>query len=110
MDPAADSHKDVLRGVGGSFGVLALLLAASIPLGAPSAAAGLWFVWLFVSRRLWLDPFVRVVYRGGWTRIFLWPLSTGDEESCARILRSLTWGYLFVGILLVALEVGSPLK
>jgi len=69
-----------------------------------SVGAGLWLILLFVTRRVWVPSLVRVIYRRRWTRIFLWPFSVGDAESCSQILLALAWGYLFVGALLLVIE------
>jgi len=64
-------------------------------------AVGLWYVWLFLSRRLWLEPLVVGLYKGGWTRAFLWPFSAGAEDSCVAILRSFSYTFPIIGLLLV---------
>ncbi len=37
--------------------------------------------------------------------MLLWPYSMGDEASCVRIVRSLTWVYLFGGLLFILADV-----
>ena len=98
---------DLVRGLGITFGVLAILLALGLPLGFPSAAAGVWFVWLFAWRKVWTPSCVRVLYRRRWTRAFLWPLSARDRESCIQILRAFSWLYLVMGGLLVLIDLNA---
>ncbi len=98
-------ESDLFRGIGLTFGVLGALLLVGAVLHVTAMAGGVWFVWLFITRNRWIDPSVRFLYRRRWTKIFLWPLSRGDQESCASILRALTWGYLFIGGLLILIEI-----
>lgn len=104
---AGELVNDLIKGLGITFVVLAVLLAVGVTLGFPSAAAGVWFVWLFAWRTVWVRSFVRLVYRRRWPRAFLWPFSAGDRESCVQILRASSWFYLVMGGLLVLIDLNA---
>jgi hypothetical protein len=87
------------------FGVLLLAVVIGAISGFVSVAVPLWFIWLFFSRRWWLEPFVDGIYRGGWTRVFLWPFSMGDKESCTASLRALTYLFPVMGVLLLVVDI-----
>lgn len=98
-------QSDLVRGIGFTFGVLGVLLLVGAVLHVTTAAGGVWFVWLFVTRDIWIGPSVRISYRRRWTKIFLWPFSRGDQESCTSMLHAFTWAYLFIGGMLILIEI-----
>lgn len=98
-------QSDLFRGIGFTLGVLGVLLLVGAVLHVTAVAGGVWFVWLFITRNIWIAPSVRFFYRRRWTKIFLWPFSRGDQESCASILRAFTWAYLFIGAMLILIEI-----
>ena len=101
---------DLVRGLGLTFGVLAVLLGLGVLVGFPSAAAGVWFVWLFAWRDVWTPSFVRLLYRRRWTRVLLWPLSAGDLKSSIQVLRAFSWLYLILGALLVLIDLNAAAR
>ena len=82
-----------------------LLLSLPIPMGnrLRIVSFGLWGVYLFVIREWSIPSAVRFAYSGRWTRWMLWPYSQGTEESCIAILRSISWGWLAIGIVMMIL-------
>jgi hypothetical protein len=95
---------DLLKGFGLSFGVGAIVLAITAPVGYASPAMGLWFVWLFAWRDAWIPSFARVIYRRRWSRAITWPYAAADIDSFIRIFRAISWGWLLLGVTLFAVE------
>ena len=87
-----------------TVGTLVACLAVGVAVDLGSAAVGVWYIWLFLTRRLWLEPLVAGLYRGGWTRAILWPFSAGDRDSCVAIVRSFSYIFPFIGILLILFD------
>ena len=74
-----------------------------IPLGnrARIGSFALWGVYLFVTREWAIPSAVRFAYSGRRTRWLLWPYSQGTEESCIAILRSISWAWLGISIVML---------
>ena len=93
--------RSLLLGPALLWGSCAVFLGLGLLRHSPMLGARIWILVVFATRALWIPSMVDLAYRTRWTRIILWPYSRGDAESCARILRSISWLYLIVGVYLL---------
>jgi hypothetical protein len=64
---------------------------------------GLWGLWLFGTRAIWVPALVRWSLRHSWSRLLVLPFWADEQEAAERWYRGMTWAFLAMGAVLSAI-------